>query len=169
MRIAVVHESVHGNTEAVARAIAAVLAREHTVVRGSVEEVPAAGVRDVDLLVLGAPTHLHGLPSRGTMLTTRERGGVSAPAPDILVRDWIEQLPPGRPPAIATFDTRSSDVRLISGSAARTLRRRLRRSGHEVVATESFVVTGGQGPLAAGELARAEAWAERLGELAPTA
>ena len=63
MRIAVIYESIYGNTGAIAHAIADGL-RAH----GDVTLEPAddQAFMDVDLLVVGAPTHAHGLPTAMT-------------------------------------------------------------------------------------------------------
>lgn len=59
MKIASVYESIYGNTAAVAQAIA-----EGLRPLGDVD-VRAVGDEsfDADMLVVGAPTHVHGLPS----------------------------------------------------------------------------------------------------------
>jgi flavodoxin len=62
MKIVVVYESVYGNTAAVAQAVA-----EGLRALGEVD-VRAVGDESVeaDLIVVGAPTHAHGLPSSMT-------------------------------------------------------------------------------------------------------
>jgi len=47
--------------------------------------------------------------------------------------------------------------------------RRLRHHGFDVLATESFLVTGTEGPLKPGELERARAWGEKLAHSMRTA
>ena len=63
---------------------------------------------------------------------------------------------------MAVFDTRVQQARHWPGSAARTAARQLRRAGFTVVARTSFYVDAIQGPLSAGEVARAEAWGRHL-------
>ena len=63
MRALVVYESMYGNTHLVADAIAVGLAP-----LGAVEVVPVGGATDAvlagaDLLVVGGPTHVHGMSS----------------------------------------------------------------------------------------------------------
>jgi hypothetical protein len=62
MKIAVVYESIYGNTAAVAQAVA-----EGLRALGEVD-LRAVGDESVeaDMLVVGAPTHAHGLPSSMT-------------------------------------------------------------------------------------------------------
>jgi len=62
MKACVVYESMYGNTAAVGEAVAAAL-REHgvDVVSGPVTEIPAAEAAGAELLILGSPTHVHGM------------------------------------------------------------------------------------------------------------
>jgi hypothetical protein len=162
-RALVVYESMFGNTEAVARAIADGLS-EH--LSTAIEEVVMAPTRvdDVDLLVLGAPTHAFGLSRRQTRMSAASQGARVPQSGLIGLREWLSVLvPPSRRIGAATFDTRIERPR-VPGSAARAARRRIRRLGF-VAATKakSFYVTGTPGPLADGELERARAWGQQLG------
>ncbi len=65
--------------------------------------------------------------------------------------------------AVATFDT-SIHTRIQLGTAARSAARALRRRGARTTVGPSFWVTGMEGPLADGELARATAWGRTLAE-----
>ena len=62
----------------------------------------------------------------------------------------------------AAFDTRIGWPKLVSGSAARGIAKRLDHRGFDVVGEESFVVDDSAGPLHEGELDRARAWARSL-------
>lgn len=57
MRAVVLFESVYGNTEAIARAIADGLAPAGEVTLARFGEVPSGAVEAADLVVLGGPTH----------------------------------------------------------------------------------------------------------------
>ena len=81
-------------------------------------------------------------------------------------RDWLRDLPQ-RPRQAAAFDTRVHGSPLLTGSASHGIGRRLQRHGYNVVGTESFVVTGTEGPLAEGELDRARAWGAELAQALP--
>jgi Flavodoxin domain len=161
MRSLVVYESSFGNTRRVAEEIAGGLAAEGDVDVFSVDDaVPA--LEDVDLLVLGGPTHVHGLSSRRSRegaLTQGARG-----EPGIGARGFIERLPNGaRGPRVAAFDTRAHKPVLLVGSAARGIARRLREHGYMLAADpESFFVEGTPGPLEEGELERAKEWGRTL-------
>ncbi len=164
MRALVVFESMFGNTQQIAHAIAAGLS-PHV----QVDVVEVAAARDIDpgldLLVVGAPTHAFGLSRPST------REGALKQAPNGIVsrgdglREWLTELDEDVPavPA-ATFDTRLDKPTWLTGSAAHSAERRLRRRGHRIVApAESFFVEETPGPLRAGEVDRARAWGERLG------
>jgi hypothetical protein len=78
------------------------------------------------------------------------------------LREWLDSLPPATPGCrAATFDTRLSKP--LSGSAARSVARRLRRNGYQMAAKPAqFVVTDMTGPLRERELDRARAWGAQL-------
>lgn len=123
----------------------------------------------VDLLIVGGPTHVHGLAtkrSRHVAAATaqedgrnhRQAGATTKPG----LRTWLDDLSPGAAHHAATFDTRLDKSPWISCAAARGIARRLRRLGIDVIATESFLVEDAEGPLLAGELERARAWGAEL-------
>jgi hypothetical protein len=157
--VLVVFESMFGNTEAIARAICDGAA-ERGVVATAVDVAAApTDLVDVALLVVGAPTHVLGLPRPRTRASARQQGAPAAEAGG--VREWLAGLsrPDGAIPA-ACFDTRLRSP--FSGSAARAIRRRLRRLGFRVENPARFTVTGTAGPLAEGELDRARLWGAEL-------
>ncbi len=165
MNAVVIYESIYGNTRAVAEAIADGLGGAETA------PVPQAGERieDADLIVVGGPTHMHGLTtSRSRRMAAdaaREDGrtGLAAGASaERGLRHWLRDLP-GRDGAwAAAFDTRLDRSPMLTGAAARGIARRLRHHGYEVVATESFLVEDSEGPLQDGELERARNWGTEL-------
>jgi hypothetical protein len=161
MRSLVIYESWFGNTRQIAQEVAFALAGEGEVEVSSVND-PLPSLEDVDLLVVGAPTHVHGLSgkrSREAALDQGGRGGVG-----IGVRGFIDGLPNGaRGPRVAAFDTRAHQPIWLVGSAARGIARRLRERGYMLAAEpESFFVQGTPGPLEAGELERAAEWGKKL-------
>jgi hypothetical protein len=170
MNSIVVYESVFGNTHAIAEAVAEGLGGVPVLsVREAVER---AG--DLDLLVVGGPTHVHGLAtdrSRHVAVHNAQEGTHVEPdaaeAPGL--RSWLGELGSGTGRAAAAFDTRADGAPLVTGSAARGIGRRLRHHGFDLVGTESFVVTGTEGPLKPGELERARAWGEKLAHSVPVA
>ncbi|HEY5693778.1 MAG TPA: flavodoxin domain-containing protein [Gaiellaceae bacterium] len=161
MRSLVVYESWYGNTRRIAEKIASVLAEESEVKVVSVDD-PIPPLHHLDLIVLGAPTHVHGLSSARSRDAALEQGARGW-SPGIGARGWIGKLPLCGGPAFAVFDTRAHKPALLVGSAAHGMASRLRRRGYKLVTEpESFFVQGTPGPLEEGELERAEEWGKTL-------
>jgi hypothetical protein len=163
MRALVVFESMFGNTEAVARAVAEGLESRFDVEVAEVGHAPPAVPDDVDFLVAGAPTHAFGLSRRSTRENAAHQAHAAVVSQSIGLREWLAGLPE-RPGALAAvFDTRIDRPRL-PGSAAAAATRRLRKLGYRVVVASvaSFYVTEVEGPLVQGQVERARAWGERL-------
>ncbi|HET6501939.1 MAG TPA: flavodoxin domain-containing protein [Amycolatopsis sp.] len=169
MRAVVVYESMFGNTERVARAIADGLGAPGMAEMINVDDVEDLG--EVDLLVVGGPTHAHGMTRARTRDEARRQAGKQDSAHGGVrsrtgIRDWLDALGPstdGR--AAAAFDTRFGKPRWLTGSAAVGAAKQLRRRGYRLVAQpESFLVTGSAPGehLRPGELARAREWAAGL-------
>ena len=164
-RALVIFESMYGNTEAVARAIADGLATGMPVDVVEVGDAPAVPGDDVDLLVVGGPTHAFGMSRASTRRDASEKAagaGVALVSRGDGVREWLAALPARPGLRAAAFDTRVAQPR-VPGSAARAIRRRFRRGGAIVVdGPHSFYVDGTEGPLSPGELERARAWGNAL-------
>ncbi|WP_433527972.1 flavodoxin family protein [Micromonospora sp. CA-263727] len=157
MNVLIVTESCFGNTSRVADAVAAGL--RSTGAEVIVAEAASAPTLDgVDLLLVGAPTHNMGLPGPASRRQAATRGGNPAATG---VAEWLDRLPTGFSGRAATFDT-VTGTGFFAGSAAKGIQKRLRRHRVDVVARESFVVTATEGPLADGELDRAELWGAAL-------
>jgi hypothetical protein len=168
MRARVVYESMFGNTQAIAQAVADGLAETMSV---DFEEVGSAATdvaADVGLLVVGGPTHAFGMSRE----RTRESAAVQA-AGDVAsagqgLREWLGSVTGGSRAIAAAFDTRINKPRM-PGSAAHGAEKRLRRLGFRVlVPAASFYVTDTSGPLVAGERERARRWGELLGSTMAT-
>jgi len=162
MRALVVFESMFGNTETIARAVAEGLAGSMGVEVVEVGAAPTAIAGDVDVLVVGGPTHALGMSRASTReeaAKQSEHGLVSA---GIGVREWLEAVERSARVPAAAFDTRVAKPR-VPGSAAKAAARRLRRLGFpEAARAESFWVGGTPGPLLEGEVERARRWGEGL-------
>jgi hypothetical protein len=171
MRSLVVYESSFGNTRQIAEQIAKSLAEAGEVEVVSVDdELP--DLAHVDLLVVGAPTHVHGLSSTRSRKSAIEQRDGDGGEPGVGVRGWLEALPLLRRPRVAVFDTRVHKAELLVGSAAHGIARRVQKHGYRLaVEPESFFVNGTPGPLEAGELERAAEWGRALTNevLSPTA
>ncbi|MFC4128439.1 flavodoxin family protein [Nocardia rhizosphaerae] len=163
MRALVVYESMFGNTEAVARAVAAGLRTRYEVELSPVTEAAGRPAPEVDLLVVGGPTHAFGLSRPATRKDAASR--VPGPVPaELGVRDWLDAAFPVSPPrAAAAFGTKMTEPRWLPGSAAKGIAKRLRRLGYRLAgAPADFHVDGMTGPVTAGELDRASAWGAEL-------
>jgi hypothetical protein len=166
MKFVVVYESMFGNTETIAQAIAAGLREAGEVKLGTVDDLSPEEVRDATLLVAGGPTHAHGMARRnaheaiGAERSYRRYGPVQ-PGHESL-RGWIERLTVARARAVA-FDTRFDKPMWITGSAAKKIATRLERKGYSVIEARSFFVETTGGPLAEGERDRAVEWGRQLG------
>jgi hypothetical protein len=169
----VVYESLFGTTRALAEAIAAGLraGRAHVKVVRADRADPARASR-ADLLVVGGPTHAHGMStgrSRAEAVSwTRDPSKgfkLDGAPPQMGLRNWLEHLPTSRQGS-AAFDTRMNIPRVLSGAASVRIDRLLRSAGRRrVVAPASFVVTGYSG-IKPTELQRARAWGFDLGRQA---
>ncbi|WP_024820798.1 flavodoxin family protein [Arthrobacter sp. 31Y] len=158
MRALVVYESLWGNTEQVARAIAARLA-VHADVEVLDSDAAPLSVDGYDLLVAGGPTHAFSMTRAATRADAVKSH--SAPhEPGRGIREWLNQLerPSTEVPAVV-FDTRVDKPRL-PGSAAKAAKHELRSLGFDTsVKQRTFRVHGYEGPLLDGELDRATEWA----------
>jgi hypothetical protein len=163
MKIFVVYESLYGNTRTIAEAIADGLRDAGDVTIGTVDVLRSDDVQDAALIVAGGPTHIHGMVSERSRDAAHkdEKHGPPLPCTDLL-RDWLAQLPPGDAPA-AAFDTRIDKPAWLTGSAAKKIGRLLAEAGHPILDAASFLVLGTDGPLAVGEIDRAQAWGRELG------
>ena len=166
MKALVVYESMFGNTESVAKAVADELGEHMSVQVCEVSLAPAAIEGLVDLIVVGAPTHAFSL-SRPSTRADAVRQGASESVSDFGVREWLDRLPSGRhSECVATFDTRADKVRALPGSAAKKVDRIARAHGYAAaIARESFYVSDVSGPLLPGEVDRARAWGRDLARL----
>ena len=175
MRIAIVFESVYGNTHEVAKAIAAGVTEaqpDALVDLLRVGEAEPERVAEADLLIVGGPTHMRGMTtgfSRRMGVTAEDkkdpdqRHDLEPDAEGPGVRDWFQQLPKLRSrPAAAAFDTRIGAK--LAGGAAHGIARRLRSHGSEVIAEPEgfYIQDNGEGPLKEGETDRARAWGVAL-------
>jgi hypothetical protein len=159
----VVYESVFGNTRQVAEAVARGLTGALPATLVEVTAAPATLPDDLDLLVVGGPTHALGMSRPTTRRDGAEQAGRDYDADAIGIREWIEGLAPARGTAAATFDTRVRRPR-VPGSAAHRAAARLRRLGFRMLGSPTtFWVDGVPGPLLADELDRARRWGEELG------
>jgi hypothetical protein len=168
MRIVVVYESSYGNTHLIADAIGEGLSVGNEVEVVSIAQASQELVDGADLVVVGGPTHVHGM-SRGK---TRQAAVDAAHKPGSGLdldpdaegpglREWFESLRPAKTNA-AAFDTRIDAPAVITGRASKGISRQLRHRGFtEIAEPMSFLVTK-DSHLAPGQQASARQWGERL-------
>lgn len=170
MKALVVYESMYGNTRHIAEAVAEGLRSSIPTEIMLARDAPAFDFDQVELVVVGAPTHAWGL----SRPRTREGAAVDASKhPDHLlesahigpgVREWLKDLKHSGTCRSAAFDTRLDKPKFFTGSAARAVQRGLRTAGFSAIGKpHSFTVTGMAGPLAPGEAERARQWGETMG------
>ena len=154
----VVYDSVHGNTRAVAEAIAEGLRSGGPVQVVSASDADPARLSGARAVVLGCPTHAF----------------QASPA----MKELAAKLTPGTLSDVpfAAFDTRfsvqdmpSRVLRIIvpimgkrAWAATALARTGLRAGAQLLVEPEGFCVLDTEGPLAEGELGRAAAWGRAL-------
>ena len=151
MNALVIYDSVFGNTEKIALAIAAELGTRAV----TVDHVNLKELHDLDLLMVGSPTRrfspTEGINKLLNDLPKNHLVGVSVAAFDTRI-------------ALETID--SKVFRFIvdkGGYAAKSIAKALEKKGGRLVAQgEGFFVTDEQGPLKDGELERAANWAISL-------
>jgi len=168
MHAVVVYESMYGNTHLIADAICAGLgaACEARVV--PVAEASPALLADAGLVVVGGPTHVHGLSRASSRKAAVEAASkpvsplkIEPHALDSGLREWFESL--GKYPVkAAAFDTRMHAPAALTGRASKAIARELRAHGFDLVAQpESFLVTK-QDKLEPYEASRAREWGAAL-------
>jgi len=144
MKALIVYDSVYGNTEKIARAIAEAITPSNEVKILRAGEANPSELASIDLLIVGSPTH----------------AGRPTPA----IKDLLNKVPELQGVNVAAFDTRipTKLVRVFGYAAGRIANNLKKKGGTLIASPEGFFVTGGQGPLKEGELERAAAWAKGI-------
>ncbi len=169
MRVVVVYESMYGNTHLVAEAIGAGLGPMHDVTVVSTADADRQLIDGADLVVVGGPTHLHGMSRSSTRKAAA--GEAAKPGAELSmdthadgpgVRDWLATID-SRDGVAAAFDTRLHGSPALTGRASKGIARALRHHGFDlVVKPESFLVAR-DNRLEPDEAERARAWGQLLG------
>ena len=178
MRALVIYESMFGNTREIARAVADGIAPTLEADVIDAGDAPAEIGADVALVVVGGPTHAHGMSTPASRADSARRAGDGLVSRGNGMREWLDAVRPvATPVAVAVFDTRIKGPSFLWGSAAKPAAKRLASLGFQmIVEPEDFIVGGPTGPqfdrLEPGEVERARAWgadlAQRVGVTAGT-
>jgi flavodoxin len=155
MKALVIYDSIFGNTEKIAQAIANALGSQVSVEILRADQIALERLTEFALLVVGSPT-------RGFRPTDAVTG--------LLKRIRSKSLDGVK---VAPFDTRfkadeldSAGLRFVvrtGGYAAKRIADRLKKGGGTlVVPPQGFYVEATEGPLKAGEIERAAAWAKSV-------
>lgn len=169
MRVVIGYESMYGNTHRIADAIGSGFEATDDVVVAHINALRAEVAR-ADILVVGAPTHAHGLPRpnsrdaavQGANSATNRHDLDPAAKEDTGLREWLAGPTGALPRYVAAFDTRFPAPGWLVGHPARRMSRTLARNGAVVVARpESFFVDKSE-HLRSGELERAREWGRQL-------
>lgn len=168
MRALVIYESMFGNTRDVARAVADGISATFEADVIDAADAPAEIGADVALVVVGGPTHAHGMSTPASRADSARRAGDGLVSRGDGLREWLDRLHPVTTPvAAAVFDTRLKGPGFLWGSAAKPAAKRIAALGFQmIVEPEDFLVGGPTGPLVdrleTGELERATAWGADL-------
>ena len=164
-RALIIVESYFSNTRAIADSVAAGLSDGGVKAQVvDVDEAPSCLPADLDLLILGAPTHNRGLPTTATRAKACAQAGSGKASHGI--GGWLETTVIPASTSAAAFDTVISKG-WLSGSAAKAIAKALQRhQGRRTASVRSFVVTASKGPLAAGEKTDAHSWGRELADSA---
>lgn len=167
MKVTIVYESMYGNTHAIAEQIGAGFDPSIEVDVCVVGEVTPSALA-ADLLVVGGPTHIHGMSSdrsRDAAVKAAEDAEalhVEEHALDLGLRDWLDALPKDLHVRAAAFDTRMDAKPLLTGRASKGIAKRLHHHGFELIEEpESFLVDK-HDQLLDGERERARTWGAQL-------
>jgi flavodoxin I len=146
MKALIVYDSVYGNTEKIAKAIADGITPSGEAKALRASEASTSQLASVDLLVVGSPVH----------------GGRPTPA----VQDFLSKMTQQslRDIRVTAFDTRATSkfAKIFGNAAGRIAGQLTKKGGLLIVPAEGFFVTGTKGPLKEGELERAAAWAKTI-------
>lgn len=143
MNTLIVYYSKFGNTHRIAETIAASMASNGKVQTIDFDRFPLNDLENLDLLVMGCPTHKMNLPKAvNTILENVPENALS-------------NIP------VVAFDTSYKMSWLLNQfTASKRLAKKLRKLGGKlIVPPEIFLVSGREGPLFEGELERAHDWA----------
>jgi flavorubredoxin len=164
----VVYESVFGDAEKIARAIAEGLSRHLDVDVVAAKDAPQELGSTVRLLVVGGPNHAMSMPRPATREGAVKQYGAEIADTTTGLHEWLDAATVPSHISAAAFDTRMDHPKLVTkmDHASRTEEKLLHRLGATLAApAEHFHVVDAKGPLAHGEEDRARLWGAALAEI----
>lgn len=146
MKALIVYDSVYGNTELVAKAIAGTVAPAAEVKMLKVGGAGPSDLASIDILIVGSPTQ----GGRPTPIILAFLNKISEPA--------VQGI------RVAAFDTRLSAkwVKIFGYAAGKIASALNKKGGRPAVSPEGFFVESTKGPVKEGELERAAIWAKGI-------
>lgn len=154
MRTLILYDSLHGNTKKIAESISNGFPSKDTVEVVSTEIVTFEKLKNIDLLIVGSPTH--GGTAKPTLLTFLKD----------IPNQYLKDI------KIAAFDTRFLEsklgfalkllVRTIGYAAPKISKILISKGGVQIVEPEGFIVNDTEGPIAEGEEKRAQEWGKKI-------
>jgi flavodoxin len=150
MKTLIIYDSLYGNTEQIAKAMATALGKEAKAIK--VGQVKVADMKDYTYIIIGSPT-------QGGRATQATQDFLNSLTTDDLVGKRF-----------AAFDTRhTSFVTKFFGYAAPRIEAMIKeKRGNCTAQPQGFIVQDNKGPLAEGELERAATWAKAIVAGVPT-
>jgi flavodoxin I len=150
MKTLVIYDSLYGNTEKIAKAMASALGKEAKAV--IVGQAKPADIVDYTYIIIGSPT----------------QGGRPTPAIQSFLNGLTTEMLSGK--RFAAFDTRAkSIVTKLFGYAAPRIESAIKaKRGNCTAQPQGFFVKSTKGPLVDGELERAATWAKAIVAGMPT-
>ena len=164
----VVYESVFGDAEKIARAIAEGLSSHLDVDVVAAKDAPHRLGSAGRLLVGGGPTPAMGMPKPATREGAVKQYGAEIADTRTGLHEWLEEVQAAGPLSAAAFDTRMDHPKLVTklDHASKTEEKLLHRLGATLAApAEHFHVVDTKGPLADGEEDRARLWGQAIAEI----
>lgn len=152
MNALVIYDSVYGNTEKIAQAVAVGLGTDTKLMR--IGEITSDSLTGLDVLVIGSPVH----------------GGKSTEKLQALFKEIRQgSLDSVK---VTAFDTRFQrseqgvGLKMLMGvigfAAEKMISQLVQKGGEKVIEPEGFIVQGTEGPLKEGEIERATAWGQEI-------
>ena len=169
MKALVIYESMYGNTRSIATAVAEGLRTHGEVIAVPVAEADPGLVATADVVVVGGPTHAHGMSHAATRksaetaalkpdTTLKVERGASGPG----LREWFATLGTLTATA-AAFDTRLHGPSALTGRASKGISRALHRHGATLIAEPHSFLVNKNNQLEPGQKASARAWGDHIG------